>query len=727
MAVFPRWVLKNKTIHLMSTSSQLVYIDSDEEIISVISRLRKISDTNVFFVVPKHALFVRSLVNLRLLERESKKLGKQICLVVQDEAGRALAEKAGLESRSSLEGIPGASVSGKSSLPARLPQVQGDVPPQSSKPRDAFPVVGSEARLHSESIGSSSFFATQESVASAPLERTPERSLVRPAIPLRLPNSTPVPVPQMQRSVPVRDRTPKRLTALNSATLQPSSDRPSTLESSRQQSVPAEPSTPDISGKGPVMSAASPDIASRVSFTFPAPTTPFSPTLQNVSSAVPSAQPLPPASSTPPSPPSSPSTDQSALSRFYRKEEVAASPGVSVSGKLSSREHVGSHSFRRILFGGIALSCLAVIGTVLVIFVPRADVTVLLKESSSSLDAEVTAQADQESVDIQAKRIPLRVVETEKDITQSFPSTGQSSASDKRARGMVTLSNAFSENAQSLVATTRLESSDGKIFRLVKGVTIPGMKEVDGTSLPGTIDAEVVADSSGEEYNIEPTAFTIPGLKGGPKYEKMSAQSSKAFEGGGKGDGAIASVSADDVARAKESALKSLPESLRSELEKDLQPGEKLLDDALLSEVISSGAFPSVGAVASSFDVRMHVSVRALVFSEADVRMVAAALVGADVRPEDVSVEYTVPRPDFTAKSLGIKTHISYAKRNDIDVEAVKQSILGKSIRDVQTIFADYPNIQKIEVVFWPKFMTSRIPSRASQVTIHTEKAAGTE
>ena len=707
----------------MSTSSQLVYIDSDEEIISVISRLRKISDTNVFFVVPKHALFVRSLVNLRLLERESKKLGKQLCLVVQDEAGRALAEKAGLESRSSLEGIPGVNVSEKSSLPARLPQVQGDVSLQPSKPRDAFSAVGPEARLHSESIGSSSFFATQESAASAPLERMPERSAARPAVPLRLPSSTPVPVPQVQRSVPVRDRTPKRLTALNSATPQPSPDRPSTPESARRPSVSTEPSMPDASGKGPVTPAASSDVASRVSFTFSAPTTPLSPVVQKVSPNISDTQPLPPAS---PAPSSSP-TDQSALSRFYRKEEVSASPGASASGKTPSREHTGSHSFRRILFGGIALSCLAVIGTMLVIFVPRADVTVLLKESSSSLDAEVTAQADQESVDIQAKRIPLRVVETEKDITQSFPSTGQSSASDKRARGMVTLSNAFSENAQSLVATTRLESPDGKIFRLVKGVTIPGMKEVDGKSSPGTTDAEVVADSSGEEYNIEPTAFTIPGLKGGPKYEKMSAQSLKAFEGGGKGDGAIASVSADDVARAKESSLKSLPESLRSELEKDLQPGEKLLDDALLSEVISSGAFPSVGAVASSFDFRMHVSVRALVFSEADVQAVAAALVGTDVHPEDVSVEYTVPRPDFTAKSLGIKTHISYAKGNDVDVEAVKQSILGKSISDVQTIFADYPNIQKIEVVFWPKFMTSRIPSRASQVTIHTEKAVGTE
>jgi hypothetical protein len=80
-----------------------------------------------------------------------------------------------------------------------------------------------------------------------------------------------------------------------------------------------------------------------------------------------------------------------------------------------------------------------------------------------------------------------------------------------------------------------------------------------------------------------------------------------------------------------------------------------------------------------------------------------------------------VPRPDFTAKSLVVKARVSVSKSQTIDVEGVKRSILGKNVGDVQNIFADYPDIQKIEVVFWPKFMTSRIPSRASQVNVHIE------
>ena len=693
----------------MSTSSQLVYIDSDEEIISVIGRLRKISDSNVFFAVPKHAVFIRSLVNLRLLERESRKLGKRVCLVAQDEAGRALAEKAGLESRSSLDGIPGASLSGKPSLPARLPQGQTDAFSQRSEQED---------RPRSECIGSPSFFVGQELSEDTSAGRATEHSSARRVAPSNPTTLMRVPALKTQRSVPVRDRTPKWLTSLNSARSQPQlpPNLPSTPEAvSLRSSVPAK--------KEDVASAVPSNATSQALFAFPAPTNFFSPVAERFPSDASDTQSL---SLTSSRFSSLPPSDRGALSRFYQKKETMASAG-DFSGKASFRGHSEPHFFRRILFGGIALSCLAVIGTALVIFAPRADVTVLLKESSASLDAEILAQADQDHVDVQEKRIPLRVVEVEKDITQSFPSTGQSSASDKRARGVVTLSNTFSENAQFLVATTRLESSDGKIFRLVKGVTIPGMKESDGKFFPGTIDAEVVADSSGDEYNIGPTMFTIPGLKGSPKYEKMSAQSSKAFEGGGKGDGAVASVSADDVARAKESSLKSLPESLRSELEKDLQPGEKLLDDAMLSEVLSSGAFPGVGAVAPSFDFRIHVSVRALVFSESDIRTVAASLVGTDVRPEAVTVEYMVPRPDFTAKSLGIKTHISYENGRDLDVEAMKQAILGKSVDDIQAIFADYPDIQKIEVVFWPKFMTSRIPSRASQVTLHVEKSVGSK
>ncbi|MFZ1735489.1 MAG: hypothetical protein WAU31_00985 [Candidatus Moraniibacteriota bacterium] len=704
--------------------SHLAYIDPDEEIISVISRLRKASEADVFFVVPKRALFVRSLVNLRLLEREAKKLGKHLCLVTPDEEGQSLAQKAGIESRGSLEGIPGINQSAKPSLPARLPRSQSGQFPASEQL--VSPPSGS--RLHSESIGSSSFFAVNgpgADVTPCPVDENPT-PLPRPVVPLHLPDSNTIAATPTPRSVPVRDRTPKRLTALNSVSNAPSSPSPELppVEPPSRSNISQKPGGVNRMPERTLSSKPASDAASRVSFTFPAPTTPLSPSpLQSAPQSLNNEQFSPSPGSALPQ--QTPSPDQGALSRFYRKDTPPQSVGATASADASSQRHSDSRAFRWILLGGGALSLLAALGVAIVIFVPRADVTVIAKELSTSLDVEISARVDQESVDVSGKYIPLRVVEAEKDIVQSFPSTGQASVSDKRARGMITISNTFGSSPQSLVATTRFESPDGKIFRLAKGVTIPGTKEVDGKTIPGTIDVEVVADASGKEYNIDSTTFTIPGLKGGPKYEKISASSVHAFSGGGEGEGAVASVSADDVARAKDAALKALSESLRNELEKDLQPGEKLLDDAILSETLSSDAFPSVGAVASSFDFRIHVSARALVFSESDVRTVAAALLGEGAKPEDVHVEYTIPHPDFTAKMLGIKARVSFEKGQKMDIERIKESILGKSVGDVQAVFADYPNIQKIEVVFWPKFMTSRIPSRASQVSVHVETATG--
>ncbi len=69
----------------------------------------------------------------------------------------------------------------------------------------------------------------------------------------------------------------------------------------------------------------------------------------------------------------------------------------------------------------------------------------------------------------------------------------------KKAEGSVTIYNEFSNAPQPLVATTRLETSDGKIFRIVKGVTVPGTTLVDGEIKPGAIEVQVVADQPGSD------------------------------------------------------------------------------------------------------------------------------------------------------------------------------------------------------------------------------------
>lgn len=72
------------------------YVDTDDEITSVIGKIREEKTEEIFLVVPKRALIAQSLVNLRLLDKEAKKHKKKLVFVSPDAHIRKLAEKAGL-------------------------------------------------------------------------------------------------------------------------------------------------------------------------------------------------------------------------------------------------------------------------------------------------------------------------------------------------------------------------------------------------------------------------------------------------------------------------------------------------------------------------------------------------------------------------------------------------------------------------------------------------------
>ena len=75
---------------------QTFYIDIDEEITSVVEKLKKTEAPEAVLVVPKGALLIQSIVNLKLLRKEADKLGLKISIVTQDKLGKMLIQKAGI-------------------------------------------------------------------------------------------------------------------------------------------------------------------------------------------------------------------------------------------------------------------------------------------------------------------------------------------------------------------------------------------------------------------------------------------------------------------------------------------------------------------------------------------------------------------------------------------------------------------------------------------------------
>ncbi len=120
------------------------------------------------------------------------------------------------------------------------------------------------------------------------------------------------------------------------------------------------------------------------------------------------------------------------------------------------------------------------------------------------------------------------------------------------ASGVVTLHNEKDFN-QPLIATTRLLSPEGVLFRLKDRVNVPAN---------GTVEAEVYADQEGKESEIGPTKFTIPGLKEDTQ-QYIYAVSEEAMSGGVRTFGI---VTAEDLKKAGDDLVLEMGKAGKAEM-----------------------------------------------------------------------------------------------------------------------------------------------------------------
>lgn len=631
---------------------QTFYIENDEEIISVISRLRRSSSEENFFVFPKRALVLQSIINLRLFQREAEKLGKKIVIVTQDDAGKALAEKAGLIAERYSDDF-----SRQTEHLTLTPEV----------PSSPEPTIVETGTPRVKDIGSSDFYTPQT---------TPQSS-----------SAAATSLPQTLR---VRNATPEKRTSLNS-------------KQSLETVMPQKSMTASVS---------------------------FRPQMDGRISAMPGASvPMRPL---PISQPSQPQETEQTLQngREQRLRNFFSNGGVGIPEKMSAPQpikpapektavafHKASGIF--LFLGGVSL--LSILGVVIFLFLPKAEVHIIPYRTVSSVDLQFEGKTTVDAGD--DSTLPIRIVEKEQEVVLTVEATGTSLGTAQKARGTILISNTFSADPQSLVATTRFESSDGKVFRLTEGVTVPGM--TGGTA--GTKEAPVVADQTGVEYNIAATAFTIPGFKGSPKYEKFSGKSTKAMSGGNNSSGANQTViTKNDLEKVTQEAKEKARQAYLDALASELLPGEKILEENLDIVALKDETLPLSGTAATSFDYVNTFKIRGIVFSEDALK--TRILSGGEetaggilFRPVSTVLSYGEGIPDFGAETMRFKVHATVASESVIDREKFLAEILGKDGAGIDTTLNAFPEIKKVSINFKPQWFTSTVPSSKNRVTIFVE------
>jgi hypothetical protein len=337
-------------------------------------------------------------------------------------------------------------------------------------------------------------------------------------------------------------------------------------------------------------------------------------------------------------------------------------------------------------------------------------------------DIELTGRVNISEPD--DRTIAVRVLEKNEDVALTVLTTGKSGGTKQKAHGTVVIYNNYSADPQLLVATTRLETEDGKLFRLVSGVTVPGMTNKNGQRETGTVEAEVIADQTGEEYNVGPATFHILGFKGSSKYDAFSAKSNKAMAGGGSGGSAdmamVAKIDLDTaIAQAKEKAKEEFLNEARSEL----NPDEKILEEQMDVAELSPAAVPEIGTIAEAFDYKNTFKVRAFVFSEKIVKekvekMNEKNLRGVQFKVTALNITYSESTPNFSDGTLRLMAHTLITMESDINQDALKETLLGQPKDDMQKVLNNFPEVKKIEVIFYPEWFVESVPKNKNRVFI---------
>ncbi|MDQ5954371.1 MAG: hypothetical protein QG583_299 [Patescibacteria group bacterium] len=366
-----------------------------------------------------------------------------------------------------------------------------------------------------------------------------------------------------------------------------------------------------------------------------------------------------------------------------------------------------------------ALWFVAIITVVFLLFAistlfTQAKVSVNPKVKELTLNEKMFAQKDSNGEDLS---FDLVVIGGEESIL--IEGQGKEEVSNS-AKGTVIIYNDYNSTSQALDINTRLEGSNGKIYKTEKKITVPG-KSSDGT--PGKVEVGIYANEPGKEYNSEPLDFKILGFKGSPKYAKFYGRSKDEIIGGIVGT--LPTVTLEEKNAAIDQLKKNLEEKL---LQKTINqiPKDFILFNNAYSLVIDDQT-EEYDKEKNAISISLKGTLYGLLFKEVELTKKVASSVVPDYDGSDIyitnikSLELSVVDPYVSFKDVeSINFKLSGATKVvwRVDEDVLVTDLLESSKKNFETLLLQYNSIDSASVVIRP-FWKKSFPDKIKDITIN--------
>jgi hypothetical protein len=313
--------------------------------------------------------------------------------------------------------------------------------------------------------------------------------------------------------------------------------------------------------------------------------------------------------------------------------------------------------------------------------------------------------------------LPYQIVTVDKTVSASVPAESTETANDP-AQGTITIYNT-QERTQTLIKNTRFQAPNGLIFRIQNSVSIPG----GSVSSPGSVKAAVYADTDGDQYNIGPTSFAVPGLKGSPAYTSVTARSTEPFTGGFSGTRPSVSQATRDAQQEKSKA--ALNDSLTAAITQKLPAGYIVVPG---STFISYAPAPDTVGKDNTVTINLGGTATAVAFpSSALAKAIAFKSLGSysgqAVHLQNITGLKLTPSqpgtPTADQGTFGFNLSGTITVVYDLDTTKIAGAVAGKSRSAALTIIKSFPEVDRAILTIRP-FWNSSFPTDPSNIKVST-------
>lgn len=388
---------------------------------------------------------------------------------------------------------------------------------------------------------------------------------------------------------------------------------------------------------------------------------------------------------------------------------------ITPSKRPTFEERIGEKEKPRYTMWVLASICALFLFFALSYYFSTASVVVNPKSVSFKLNQSISASTEKNGSDLTFDLVVLSG-----DESQNVNATSTKDISTS-ATGKVILYNSFSTAAQTLNIDTKLEGSNGKLYKTKSKIVIPGINKL---GKPGSVSVGIYAAVPGTEYNSTPLDFKIVNFKSTTKYNKIYGRSDGAISGGFKGK--VGDIKDEDKSKIQAVLKDTLQQKLLSKARSQIPPGFILFKDAVFLNLDSSVDGAS-GADANTVTLKVKGTLYGILLNEMDL---TEKIAQANIKNYDESPIY-IPNIGNINFSLINKNDIVFSSVKNIsfnltgDTKAVYKvdkdklllDLLDKPKKDFGKILLEYKNIESAKLSVSPVWRTS-IPDKVNKIKI---------